>query len=62
MSEYSERFSQSEISPEDAKTLDFAMMIRRLVARVQKYEPDSKMCEQAMKLLEKHGIKSSVLR
>ena len=44
------------------KILDFAMMIRRLVARVHKYEPDSKMCKQALDLLERNGIKSSPLR
>jgi hypothetical protein len=42
--------------------LDFALMIRRLVARVQKYEPDAEMCKQALLLLERKGIKSSPLR
>ena len=62
MSEYSERFSQPELSAEDVRVLDFAMMIRRLVDRLQKFDPDSRLPTQALALLEKYGIKSSPLR
>jgi hypothetical protein len=48
--------------PDVNLALDLAMMIRRLVARLQKHEPESLMCKQAILLLEKHGIKSWPLR
>ena len=42
----------------DSDIIDFALMIRRLVQRVRKYE----MAKQALSLLERKGIKSNLLR
>ena len=46
----------------DQDMIDLALMIRRLVARLTKHEPDSQMCKQAIDLLERKGIKSWPLR
>ena len=41
---------------------DCGMMIRRLMVRLRKYEPDAMLLRQAQGLLEKYGIQGSVLR
>lgn len=46
----------------ETDTVDLALMIRRLVHRLQKHEPKSEMCKQALLLLDKKGIKSWPLR
>ena len=46
----------------EVDTIDLTLMILRLVYRLQKHEPESEMCKQALLLLEKKGIKSWPLR
>jgi len=60
-SKYCHNCAHARCAESEDSIIDFALMIRRLVAQVQKYEPESEMCRQAVALLEKHGIKSSPL-
>ncbi len=53
---------QIETTPEEEKIKNLSMLVRMLIVKVDKTNPDAKIIKQATDYLQKNGLEGSVLR